>query len=71
MNWIELRPILRERFGPHSFYFYNDIYKTKNRRIKISCYSIRQEMYDFIKSLDVSIDVNFYKSYYLTIHYKK
>ncbi len=71
MNWIELRPILREQFG-HRFYFYNDVYKTGNRRVKISCYSIsRQEMYDFIKNLDVSIDINFYKSYYLTIHYKK
>jgi hypothetical protein len=71
MNWIELRPILRERFGPHRFYFYNDIYKTGNRRVKISCYSIRREMYNFIKSLDVNINVKFYKDYYITIHYEK
>jgi hypothetical protein len=71
MNWIELRPILRERFGPHSFYFYNDIYKTGNRRVKISCYSIRREMYNFIKSLNVNINVKFYKNYYITIHYEK
>jgi hypothetical protein len=70
MNWIELRPLLREKFG-HTFYFYNDMYKSGNRRVKISCYQIRQEVYDFIKSLDMNLDVNFYRSNYITIHYKK
>jgi hypothetical protein len=74
MNWIELRPILREQFG-HTFHFYNDKYKSGNRRVKIRCYSMgdkrKQEMYDLIKNLDVNIDVNFYKNHNITIHYKK
>jgi hypothetical protein len=74
MNWIELRPLLREQFG-NVFHFYNDIYKSGNRRVKISCYSMnntrRQEMYNFIKSLNVNINVKFYKNYYITIHYEK
>ena len=68
MNWIELRPILRKHFG-NSFSFYNDEYQSGIRRIKISCYCDRQKMYDFIKNLDMNIDINFYETY-LTIHYK-
>jgi hypothetical protein len=70
MNWIELRPLLREKFG-NMFYFYNDGYKSGNRRVKISCSYCRQEMYDFIKSLDVNLDINLYKTNYITIHYNK
>jgi hypothetical protein len=70
MNWFELRPLLREKFG-RDFYFYNDAYRTGNRRIKISSYSLRSEMLKFIKSISPNLDAKLYQNHYLTIHYKK
>ena len=69
MNWIQLRPILRDRFG-NGFYFYNDGYRSGNRRVKICSYKNRSEIFNFIKKITPELDVKFYKLDSLTIHYK-
>lgn len=73
MNWKELRPMLRKKFG-NDFYFYNDLYRSGIRRIKI-CTSKFSDMYSYIKCLDPKIDVNLFNNHEttetsVTIHYR-
>ena len=76
MNWTELRPVLREKFG-RDFYFYNDVYRSGVRRIKIGSTN-PDEICDFIKVLCPELDTKIYKSQYrgsgirtrVTIHYR-
>jgi len=77
MNWKELRPLLREKFG-HNFFFYNDLYKSGTRRIKI-CTQNSTDMCFFIKCLNPELDVKLYESQCkwgggirtrVTIHYR-
>jgi len=69
MNWNELRPKLREKFK-NNFTFYNDMYRSGTRRIKISCnVSKRSEIKQFILEQDPTLNVSEYELYYLTIHY--
>jgi len=75
MNWKTLRPILREKFG-QEFTFYNDLYKSGTRRIKIRVTNA-VEIFNYIKSLDPKLDVNLYettswgyKHTRVTIHYR-
>jgi hypothetical protein len=76
MNWTELRPVLREKFGK-DFTFYNDVYRSGTRRIKIDCVN-PYEICIFIKELCPELDAKIYKSQYrgsgirtrVTIHYR-
>jgi hypothetical protein len=45
MNWKKLRPILRQKFD--NFHFYNDLYRSGTRRIKI-CTRNKEEMLNFL-----------------------
>ena len=70
MNWIELRPVLREKFGSE-FNFYNDKYRSGVRRIKICC-SNPSDMCSYIKRLCPELDVKLFGSIMgvnVTIHY--
>lgn len=70
MNWIQLRPILRGKFGMY-FYFYNDVVpSTGNRRIKICSSQNRDKIFNFIREIAPDLDVNLYGSSSVTIHYK-
>ena len=69
MNWFELRPLLREKFGS-DFGFYNDVYRSGIRRIKI-VNADRKEMINFIKEVAPNLNVNYYGNFYITIHYDK
>jgi hypothetical protein len=77
MNWTELRPVLREKFGK-DFTFYNDVYRSGTRRIKICCLN-PSDMCFFIKCLDPKLDVKLFESITnwgggkrlrVTIHYR-
>ena len=59
MNWTELRPLLRIKFGK-DFGFYNDLYKSGTRRIKIYTHN-PEGIYSYIKGLNLQLDVNYYK----------
>jgi hypothetical protein len=60
MNWKELRPVLRQKFGS-DFTFYNDVYRNGTRRIKI-CTLKASDMCSFIKTLSPELDVKLYQS---------
>ena len=75
MNWKELRPLLRLEFG-NEFSFYNDLYKSGIRRIKIHT-STPNEMLAFIKTLSPELDTKLFigdsawsRSQKVTIHYR-
>jgi hypothetical protein len=75
MNWKTLRPVLRNKFG-ENFEFYNDLYKSGTRRIKIRVINA-VEVFNYIKSLDPTLDVKLYKTVSygykctrVTIHYR-
>jgi len=75
MNWKTLRPLLRQNFG-QNFMFYNDLYKSGTRRIKIRSNST-EEIYKFIKNAHPELNVNIYEEWVwgnvfnsVTIHYK-
>ena len=75
MNWKTLRPALREKFGK-DFAFYNDLYKSGTRRIKIRVNNA-VEVLNYIKSLDPKLDAKLYyttsygyKCTRVTIHYR-
>ena len=77
MNWTELRPVLRTKFG-RDFHFYNDQYKSGTRRIKI-CTPTPELVLNFIKLISPNSDVKIYKNYCpwtervskrVTIHYR-
>ena len=74
MNWKELRPVLRKKFG-ENFGFYNDLYKSGTRRIKIET-SNPSDMCFYIKALSPELDVKLYNGTTgkgrakVTIHYK-
>ena len=75
MNWNTLRPLLRQEFGKN-FMFYNDLYKSGTRRIKIRSNST-EEIYNFIKNASPELNVNIYEEWVwgnvfnsVTIHYK-
>lgn len=75
MNWTELRPILRQKFG-RDFHFYNDGYKSGTRRIKI-CTSDAFAMCSFLKNTYPELDVKIYNEERwnnryprVTIHYR-
>lgn len=57
MNWNELRPKLRKKFK-NNFTFYNDMYRSGTRRIKICCNRVKaNEMKQFILEQDSTLDV--------------
>ena len=77
MNWKTLRPLLRQEFG-QNFGFYNDLYKSGTRRIKIRT-DIKDvyTVFNYIKNTCPELDVNIYeKNVFLysfnsiTIHYR-
>lgn len=75
MNWNTLRPLLRQEFGKN-FMFYNDLYKSGTRRIKIRSNST-EEIYNFIKNISPELNVNIYQEEVwtnlftsVTIHYR-
>lgn len=74
MNWKELRPLLRERFG-RDFHFYNDMYRSGTRRIKI-CTKEPSKIVKYIRNKFPELNVNLYvednifKRTRVTIHYK-
>ena len=73
MNWKTLRPILRQNFS--DFYFYNDLYKSGTRRIKI-CTQNHMEILNFIKLISPILDVKLFQDggyrtdIRVTIHYR-
>ena len=77
MNWKTLRPLLRQNFG-QNFGFYNDLYKSGTRRIKIRT-DIKDvdKIFNFIKNISPELNVNIYEETVflytfnsITIHYK-
>jgi hypothetical protein len=77
MNWKTLRPLLRQEFG-QNFGFYNDLYKSGNRRIKIRT-DIKDvdKIFNYIKSICPELNVNIYEETVflhnfnsITIHYR-
>jgi hypothetical protein len=77
MNWKTLRPLLRQNFG-QNFMFYNDLYKSGTRRIKIRT-DIKEvdKIFNFIKNISPELNVNIYEETVflytfnsITIHYK-
>ena len=79
MNWTELRPLLRTKFG-QDFTFYNDTYRSGTRRIKICTYNdpLPCDMLSYIKSVAPELDVKIYNEDNIyggsrtrvTIHYR-
>jgi hypothetical protein len=77
MNWKTLRPLLRQEFG-QNFGFYNDLYKSGTRRIKIR--TDKQDVdkiFNYIKNTCPELNVNIYKEVVflhgfnsITIHYR-
>ena len=75
MNWNALRPLLRQEFSKN-FMFYNDLYKSGTRRIKIRTHNI-EGIYNFIKNISPELNLNIYQEEVwgnrfnsITIHYK-
>jgi hypothetical protein len=75
MNWKTLRPLLRQEFG-QNFGFYNDLYKSGTRRIKIRTHNV-EDIYNFIKNISPELNLNIYnETVYnhnfnsITIHYR-
>ena len=75
MNWKTLRPLLRQEFG-QNFMFYNDLYKSGTRRIKIRSNNT-EGIYNFIKNISPELNLNIYnETVYnhnfnsITIHYR-
>lgn len=68
MNWQQLRPILRERYGD-TFSFYNDKYRSGKRRIKIGYTYDAKDMLKFIIRLDSTIKVKRHDYHTITIHF--
>ncbi len=76
MNWKTLRPLLRQEFG-QNFGFYNDLYKSGTRRIKIR--TDKQDVdkiFNYIKNISPELNVNIYEETVflhtfnsITIHY--
>ncbi len=57
MNWTELRPKLRAEFKDN-FTFYNDTYKSGNKRVKICCNVLDANVVKaFILEQDSELDV--------------
>ena len=77
MNWKTLRPLLRQEFG-QNFGFYNDLYKSGTRRIKIR--TDKQDVdkiFNYINSICPELNVNIYEETVflhnfnsITIHYR-
>lgn len=77
MNWKTLRPLLRQEFG-QNFGFYNDLYKSGTRRIKIR--TDKQDVdkvFNYIKNTCPELNVNIYEENVflysfnsITIHYR-
>jgi hypothetical protein len=77
MNWKTLRPLLRQEFG-QNFGFYNDLYKSGTRRIKIR--TDKQDVdkvFNYIKNTCPELNVNIYEEVVflhgfnsITIHYR-
>jgi len=77
MNWKTLRPLLRQEFG-QNFGFYNDLYKSGTRRIKIRT-DIKDvdKIFNYIKTTCPELNCNIYneETYMvnynsITIHYR-
>jgi len=74
MNWKKLRPILRQKFD--NFHFYNDLYRSGTRRIKI-CTRDQDKIFNFIKSIAPELDAKLFETEVygnrvtrVTIHYR-